>query len=52
MISGFAINTLGFPSYLGSLASISPKERETDSFPGSILKGPRMMLPFLFLIEL
>lgn len=38
--SGLAIKTLGFPPYYGFFASISPNDRETDSFPGSILKGP------------
>jgi len=40
VIYGLAIKTLGFPPNSGFLASISPKDLETDSFPGSILKGP------------
>ena len=40
LISGSQIITFGLPPYLGLLASISPKVRETESLPGKTLKGP------------
>ena len=40
MISGIGITHLGFPPYLGSLASISPIVLETDNLPGNTLCGP------------
>jgi len=40
LISGSAITTYGFPPYLGSFASISPKVLETESLPGKTLGGP------------
>lgn len=42
-ISGSAITTLGFPPNFGSLASMSPNVRETESLPGNTLKGPRIV---------
>ena len=39
--SGSAITTLGFPSSLGSLASISPNVRHTESLPGKTRCGPK-----------
>ena len=35
--SGSAITTLGFPSYFGILASMSPMVLETESLPGNTL---------------
>jgi len=40
LISGVGITHLGFPPYLGSLASISPIVLDTDSLPGKTLWGP------------
>lgn len=40
LISGSHTITLGFPPYLGLLASISPKVFDTESLPGNTLKGP------------
>jgi hypothetical protein len=40
LISGSQIITFGLPPYLGRLASISPKVRETESLPGKTLNGP------------
>jgi len=34
VISGLAIRTFGFPLKNGSLAYISPKDLDTDNFPG------------------
>ena len=48
LISGVEINTLGLPPSFGTLASISPKALETDSFPGINLKGPNT---FSFLLN-
>jgi hypothetical protein len=40
LISGVAITTLGLPPNLSSLASASPNVLDTDSLPGSTLRGP------------
>ena len=42
-ISGSAITTFGFPPYLESLASASPKVLDTESRPGKTLRGPTMI---------
>ena len=39
-ISGSQTMTLGFPPYLGRLASMSPKVLDTDKRPGKTLRGP------------
>jgi hypothetical protein len=39
-MSGSAMTTLGFPSYFGNLASMSPNVRDTESLPGNTLWGP------------
>lgn len=39
-ISGVAITTFGFPPNLAIFASASPKVLDTESRPGSTLKGP------------
>lgn len=41
-ISGWAIITPSLPPYLGCLASMSPKVRETESLPGITRCGPKM----------
>jgi hypothetical protein len=45
-ISGCAIITPSRPPYFESLASISPKVRETDSLPGNTLWGPHTTYPW------
>lgn len=40
LISGVAIITFGFPPYWGNLASGSPNVLQTESLPGSTLRGP------------
>lgn len=42
-MSGSAMTTFGFPPYFGTLASMSPKVRETLSLPGNTLSGPRIV---------
>jgi len=41
-ISGSAITTLALPPYFYIFASASPNVLETESLPGSTLKGPTM----------
>ncbi len=52
VIYGLAINTFGFPPYFSIFASISPKDLETDNFPGKRRKGPGIFTPsFVFNID-
>jgi hypothetical protein len=46
-ISGVGITTLGLPPTFEILASASPNVLETESLPGSTLRGPTM-ISFLF----